>query len=153
MRPPRLLVARVSAGLVVALALWSWPVPPPHPIARPFIAPATPYASGHRGIDIRADEGVEVRSPADGIVHFAGFVVDRPVVSIRHAGGVLSSFEPVEPLVATGDRVERGQVIGILLAGHCTTPCVHLGARIDGEYVNPLLFLGGLEHAVLYPLE
>jgi murein DD-endopeptidase MepM/ murein hydrolase activator NlpD len=65
---------------------------------------------------------------------------------------VLSSFEPVEPLVAIGDRVARGDVIGILLPGHCATPCLHLGARIDGEYVNPLLFLGGLEHAVLYPL-
>lgn len=148
MRPPRALV-----GVAVALALWAWPVPAPHPIARPYVAPATPYAAGHRGIDIRSSAGVEVRAPADGVVHFAGFVVDRPVISIRHAGGVISSFEPVEPLVATGDRVQRGDVIGILLPGHCASPCLHLGARVDGEYVNPLLFLGGLEHSVLYPLE
>jgi murein DD-endopeptidase MepM/ murein hydrolase activator NlpD len=144
---------RVLASAAVALALWMWPVPAPHTLARPYIAPATPYAAGHRGIDIRSSDGVEVRAPADGIVHFAGFVVDRPVVSIRHPGGVVSSFEPVEPLVATGDRVERGEVVGILLPGHCASPCLHLGARVDGEYVNPLLFLGGLEHAVLYPLE
>lgn len=143
---------RVLAVLAVAAALWSWPVPAPHPLARPYVAPATPYASGHRGIDIRSPAGTEVRAPADGIVHFAGFVVDRYVISIQHAGGVLSSFEPVEPLVATGDRVERGEVIGILLPGHCATPCLHLGARVDGEYVNPLLFLGGLERAILYPL-
>ncbi|WP_395640641.1 M23 family metallopeptidase [Pseudolysinimonas sp.] len=148
MRPPRALV-----GLAVALALWAWPVPGPHTLARPYIAPATPYSAGHRGIDIRATAGVEVLAPADGVVHFAGFVVDRPVISIRHSGGVLSSFEPVEPLVATGDRVRRGDVIGVLLPGHCSTPCLHLGARIDGEYVNPLLFLGGLDHAILYPLE
>jgi murein DD-endopeptidase MepM/ murein hydrolase activator NlpD len=148
MRPPRALV-----GAAVALALWAWPVPAPHTLARPFVAPATPYAAGHRGIDIRAAGGVEVRAPDDGVVHFAGFVVDRPVISIRHPGGVLSSFEPVEPLVATGDRVARGDVIGVLLPGHCASPCLHLGARIDGEYVNPLLFLGGLDHAVLYPLE
>ena len=116
------------------------------------IAPPTPYASGHRGLDVRAAAGAEVRAPDDGVVHFAGFVVDRPVVSLRHAGGVLSSFEPVEPLVATGDRVARGQVIGTLLPGHCASPCLHLGARVDGGYVNPLLFLGGLDHAVLYPL-
>lgn len=145
---PRLVVAAL-----VAATLWSWPVAAPHPLARPFIAPATPYAAGHRGIDIRAPAGSEVRAPADGTVHFAGFVVDRPVLSIRHAGGVLSSFEPVEPLVATGDPVRRGQVVGILQAGHCATACLHLGARVDGGYVNPLLFLGGLEHAVLYPLE
>ena len=153
MRPPRLLAAIAVAATFVAQALWAWPVPPPHSLARPFIAPATPYAAGHRGIDIRASAGVEVRAPADGVVHFAGFVVDRPVISIRHAGGVLSSFEPVEPLVATGDRVERGDVVGILLPGHCASPCLHLGARIDGEYVNPLLFLVGLERAVLYPMD
>ncbi|MEO8528081.1 MAG: M23 family metallopeptidase [Pseudolysinimonas sp.] len=143
---------RLLVGLLVA-ALWAWPVPSPHVLARPYVAPATPYSTGHRGIDIRADLGTEVRSPADGVVHFAGVVVDRPVISIEHARGVLSSFEPVQPLVATGDRVTRGEVIGILLAGHCATPCLHLGARIDGEYVNPLLFLGGLERAVLYPLD
>jgi murein DD-endopeptidase MepM/ murein hydrolase activator NlpD len=144
---------RVLATVLVAAALWSWPVAAPHPIARPFVAPETPYAAGHRGLDVRAPAGSEVRAPADGVVHFAGFVVDRPVISIRHAGGVLSSFEPVEPLVATGDRVRRGDVIGMLLPGHCATPCLHLGARVDGGYVNPLLFLGGLDHAVLYPLE
>ncbi len=144
---------RILATALVAAALWSWPVAAPHPIARPFVAPETPYAAGHRGLDVRASAGAEVRAPADGVVHFAGFVVDRPVISLRHAGGVLSSFEPVEPLVATGDRVARGEVIGILLPGHCATPCLHLGARVDGGYVNPLLFLGGLDHAVLYPLE
>lgn len=146
-------VATLAVVFALAAPLWSWPVPAPHPIARPFIAPETPYSAGHRGIDIGADAGVEVRAPAAGVVHFAGFVVDRPVISIRHAGGVLSSFEPIEPVVATGDHVVRGEVIGILLPGHCATPCLHLGARIDGGYVNPLLFLGGLEHAVLYPLE
>ncbi len=148
MRPPRAL-----AGIAVVLAIWAWPVPAPHTLARPYIAPATPYSAGHRGIDIRSPAGTEVRAPADGVVHFAGVVVDRPVISIRHAGGVLSSFEPVEPFVATGDRVRRGEVIGVLLPGHCASPCLHLGARVDGEYVNPLLFLGGLDHAVLYPLD
>lgn len=144
---------RILASALVAATLWSWPVAAPHPIARPFVAPETPYSAGHRGVDVRAPAGSEVRAPADGVVHFAGFVVDRPVLSIRHSGGVLSSFEPVEPLVATGDRVERGQVVGLLLPGHCTTPCLHLGARVDGGYVNPLLFLGGLDHAILYPLD
>jgi murein DD-endopeptidase MepM/ murein hydrolase activator NlpD len=149
-----LLVAAVPAPAIGSTSdpIWAWPVDPPHPIARPFLAPPTPYASGHRGLDIRAGPGTEVRAPASGVVHFAGFVVDRPVISIRHAGGVLSSFEPVEPFVATGDRVTRGQVIGMLLPGHCDGGCLHLGARVDGGYVNPLLFLGGLEHAVLYPL-
>ena len=136
----------------VPSARWWWPVAAPHPIARPYLAPATAYGAGHRGVDIRAPAGVLVRAPADGIVHFAGFVVDRPVLSIAHAGGVLSGFEPVEASVAAGDRVRRGQVVGVLLAGHCAMSCLHLGARVDGEYVNPLLFLGDVPRAVLLPV-
>jgi murein DD-endopeptidase MepM/ murein hydrolase activator NlpD len=65
---------------------------------------------------------------------------------------VLSSFEPVTATVAAGDRVRRGQVIGVLLAGHCSGSCLHLGARIAGQYVNPLLFLGDVPRAVLLPV-
>jgi murein DD-endopeptidase MepM/ murein hydrolase activator NlpD len=161
--------AAVLAALALALALggaaapaaawarvtappsWTWPVAPPHPIARPYLAPPTPYGAGHRGVDIRAPAGAPVLAPADGVVHFVGVVVDRPVLSIAHAGGVLSSFEPVTSPLHAGDVVQRGEVVGVLLPGHCAEPCLHLGARVDGEYVNPLVFLGGVPHAVLYP--
>jgi murein DD-endopeptidase MepM/ murein hydrolase activator NlpD len=73
------------------------------------------------------------------------------VLSIAHGNGVLSSFEPVSTTLVAGDRVARGQAIGVLLPGHCSSPCLHLGARIDGEYVNPLLFLGGVPWSVLLP--
>lgn len=139
-------------ALLLALALWAWPLPPPHPVIRPFEAPPTPYAAGHRGIDVAAAVGSEVRAPAAGVVRFAGVVVDRPLVSLDHGGGVISTLEPVEPSVATGDRVERGDVVGVLVAGHCAAGCLHLGARVAGGYVNPLLFLGGVPRAVLYPL-
>ncbi len=143
---------RRLASLVTAAALWAWPIASPHPIARPYLAPATPYAAGHRGVDIRAGEGAEVRAPADGVVHFAGVVVGRPVLSIDHGGGVLSSYEPVETSLQEGDAVVRGQVVGILRGGHCATAtCLHFGVRIHGQYVSPLLFLGGQPRAVLLP--
>jgi murein DD-endopeptidase MepM/ murein hydrolase activator NlpD len=145
-------VRRLATAALAVAALWSWPIAAPHPIARPYLAPATPYASGHRGIDIRAAAGDEVRAPADGIVHFAGIVVDRPVLSIDQGGGVLSSYEPVVTSLQEGDVVRRGQVIGELLPGHCTSgACLHFGVRIHGEYVSPLLFLGGQPRAVLLP--
>jgi murein DD-endopeptidase MepM/ murein hydrolase activator NlpD len=154
-RPVRLLLRAAAITVLVAAGspAWVWPVPAPHPIVKPYLAPATPYSAGHRGIDIAADAGTPVRAPAEGVVHFAGFVVDRPVLSIRHPDGTLSSFEPVEPAVEAGDPVARGQVIGVLLAGHCATPCLHLGARIDGEYISPLLLLGGLPRAILLPMD
>src|SRR5690606_30042213 len=80
---------------------------------------------------------------------FAGPVAGRPVLSIEHSGGLVSSFEPVEPLVATGDAVERGQQIGVLQPGHVAGQWrLHLGARLHGEYVDPLTLLG-VERPVL----
>ncbi len=146
--------ASVPAAAVPAaaqLGTWTWPVSAARALVRPFVAPAGPYAPGHRGIDIRAPGGAPVLAPDDGVVHFAGFVVDRPVLSIEHTGGVLSSYGPVQTALVAGDRVARGQVIGTLLPGHCASPCLHLGARVDGQYVNPLLFLGGVGWSVLYP--
>ncbi|WP_052129182.1 murein hydrolase activator EnvC family protein [Clavibacter michiganensis] len=134
---------------------WAWPVNPPHVVTRPFEAPATAYGPGHRGIDIAADPGTEVRAVADGTVSFAGVVVDRPVVSVQHAGGLVSSVEPVVPAVAPGDVVRAGQVIGTVAAEprHEPSGGVHLGARLHGEYVDPALLLAALRHAVLLPLD
>ncbi|RIJ51801.1 M23 family peptidase [Clavibacter lycopersici] len=134
---------------------WAWPVDPPHTVTRPFEAPATPYGPGHRGIDIAVEPGAEVRAPADGTVSFAGVVVDRPVVSVQHADGFVSSVEPVVPLVAAGDHVVAGQVIGTLAAEprHEPDGGLHLGARLHGAYVDPALLLAALRHAVLLPLD
>ncbi|QYH35767.1 M23 family metallopeptidase [Salinibacterium sp. M195] len=130
---------------------WDWPVAPPHPIIRPYLAPETPYSAGHRGIDIDSGSSSDVRAPSDGIVHFAGTVVDRPVLSIRHPGGFITSYEPVTTTLARGDVVVRGEVVGQLQAGHCARPCLHLGVRLDGEYVSPLIYLGGIPRAILLP--
>lgn len=131
---------------------WSWPVSPPRMIVRPYIAPPTPYAAGHRGIDVGPGDGLpQVYSPDDGVVHFVGVVVDRPVLSIRHSGGLISSYEPVGTELVVGDEVRRGEVVGVLQAGHCSRPCLHFGVRRHGEYLSPLNFLGGIPHSVLLP--
>jgi murein DD-endopeptidase MepM/ murein hydrolase activator NlpD len=120
-------------------------------IARPFIAPETPYAAGHRGLDLTAPGGTTIRSPSDGVVHFSGTVVDRPVLSIEHSGDLISSFEPVESPLVAGAVVHRGEPVGTLLAGHCASPCLHWGVRLHGEYVSPLNYLGGIPRSVLLP--
>jgi murein DD-endopeptidase MepM/ murein hydrolase activator NlpD len=134
-------------------ARWSWPIAPPHPLIRPFIAPLTPFAAGHRGIDIAATVGAPLIAPADGVVYFAGVVVDRSVLSIRHDGGLMSSFEPVLSTLAAGSTVTRGLTVGSVMPGHCAAVCVHFGVRLHGEYVSPLNYLRGVEHAVLLPTE
>ncbi|HEU4850221.1 MAG TPA: M23 family metallopeptidase [Terrimesophilobacter sp.] len=144
-----------SSGTVTATAsgstTWVWPLDPPHTVARPFIAPATPYSSGHRGIDLHGAVGSAVYAPAGGVVHFSGFVVDRPVISIRHPGGLVSSFEPVISKLVAGTVVHRGDTIGALQSGHCGAPCLHFGVRLHGEYVSPLGYLGGIPRSVLLP--
>jgi murein DD-endopeptidase MepM/ murein hydrolase activator NlpD len=142
--------AQAATGVT---APWSWPIAPPHPVIRPFIAPLTRYAAGHRGIDIASTVGGPVIAPDDGVVYFAGVVVDRPVLSIRHDGGLMSSFEPVVSTLAAGSAVTRGLTVGTVVEGHCANPCVHFGARLHGQYVSPLNYLLGVRHAVLLPTE
>ena len=130
---------------------WSWPTPGAKAVTRPYLAPATPYGPGHRGVDLEAVV-THIYAPADGVVHFAGVVVDRPVLSISHDRGILSSYEPVTTTLVAGDIVHRGDIIGELQPGHCQVVlCLHFGVRIGGEYVSPLLFLGGVPRAVLLP--
>src|SRR5690625_6791372 len=83
-----------------------------------------PWSAAHRGIDIRATAN-QVVAPHPGEVTFIGVVVDRPVVTIRHPNGLLSSFEPVESDLAVGDAVSRGATIGHISADaqHCEVGC------------------------------
>jgi murein DD-endopeptidase MepM/ murein hydrolase activator NlpD len=104
-------------------------------------------------VDLAAPIGSEVVAPAAGVVHYAGWVGDRFLVAIDHGAGVISSIEPIEPSVATGAEVGRGEPIGRVAEGaHCVPGCVHFGVRVDGVYVSPLLMLGGLPRSVLLPL-
>lgn len=131
---------------------WAWPTEAPILVEAPFRAPATPYAAGHRGVDLRASSGEPVRAPAEGVVSFAGMVAGRPVVSIDHGAGLVSSMEPVDASVVEGDAVTAGSAIGAVASGgHCEDRCVHLGVRLHGEYVSPMLYLGGVPRAVLLP--
>lgn len=131
---------------------WAWPIPAPRVITQPFIAPATAYSAGHRGIDLRTTPGQAVIAPTSGTVHFAGTVVDRPLLTLRHPGGLLSSYEPLSSTLTEGTAVARGDPIGtVAIGGHCGDSCLHLGVRLDGQYVSPLAYLGGIPRAVLLP--
>jgi murein DD-endopeptidase MepM/ murein hydrolase activator NlpD len=55
--------------------------------------------------------------------------------------------------VAPGTIVAAGDPIGTVASGgHCAAECAHFGVRVDGEYVSPFLFLGGLPRSVLLPM-
>ena len=75
------MIRRIGVVALCALALpvaaaqaWTWPAD--GPVLRPFsFDRAHPYAAGqHRGIDLGAPSGADVRAPAGGTVTFTGTV-------------------------------------------------------------------------------
>lgn len=152
---PALVVSAVPVVPVVFAvdrpALWHPPLGQPFRVSTPYRAPPTPYAAGHRGIDLPAAVGDEVFAPVSGTVSFVGTVVDRPVLSIRVGLRTVVSLEPIEaPGLVAGDSVVRGRPLGAVASGgHCDAVCVHLGVRVDGAYVNPMGFF--VEKPVLLP--
>jgi hypothetical protein len=112
-------------------------------ILRPFDRPTSMFGVGHRGVDLQAAELDLVRSPISGEVHFAGYVVDRPVITIS-TGSILMSMEPVDSFRFKGDRILRGEIIGIVArGGHCDQRCLHVGVRrINSRYyLDPIPYL------------
>ncbi|MCW2699180.1 MAG: Peptidase [Blastococcus sp.] len=126
-----------------AQALWTTPVPASH-VTRPFQPPQNPFGAGHRGVDLSGSPRTQVLAAGDGVVVFAGMVAGRPVVSIDHADGLRTTYEPVDPSVAAGTRVTRGSPIGTLAAGHDRCPvsaCLHWGLRRGQAYLDPMTLL------------
>jgi murein DD-endopeptidase MepM/ murein hydrolase activator NlpD len=113
-------------------------------VTRPFDELPHRYAAGHRGVDLRGSPGVAVLAAGDGVVAFAGMVAGRPVVSIDHADGLRTTYEPVSPSVGAGRRVARGSPIGTLVPGHVGCPvtaCLHWGLRRAETYLDPLTLM------------
>ena len=112
----------IAVVLFAALALvpsasgWSWPVD--GPVLRPFVSGDDPYGSGqHRGIDIGAPSGAEVRAPATGIVAFAGQVPrEGRCLTIRTEDGYSVTLVHLGSIaVGVGTAVAEGEVVGTIV--------------------------------------
>lgn len=122
-----------------------WPLAPPVRVVRPFDPPPRPWLRGHRGVDLAAAPAAPVRSTAAGVVVYAGPVAGRGVVSVAHADGLRTTYEPVRPVVAVGATVVAGQPLATLEPGHRGCPeraCLHWGLRDGSHYLDPLLLFG-----------
>lgn len=94
----------------------------------------------HRGLDLRGAEGSPIHACADGVVALVdNLYFSGNAVYINHGDGVFSSYLHMsKPLVTPGERVKRGQVIGLVGAtGRVTGPHLHLGLVVQGEAVDP----------------
>ncbi len=101
--------------------------------------------SPHTGADYSATPGTPVRAVADGSVamaeeHFFG----GKTVFLNHGAGLISmSMHLSEILVANGDRVSAGQVIGeVGSTGRVSGPHLHFGLRWRGARIDPSVLIG-----------
>lgn len=126
----------------------AWPVSGPATLIRRFDAPASKWAAGHRGVDLAAATGSEVRSAAPGVVSFSGVVAGRPVVTVSHPGSgtppLRTTYLPVAGTLPVGTPVSAGMTVGRLVpgVGHCADGCLHWGLLRGDRYIDPLALLG-----------
>lgn len=102
-------------------------------------------AAMHPGIDLAGPLGTPVYATADG-------VVDRSewnnggygnLIEITHGQGIQTRFGHLsQRLVQAGQRIHRGQLIGLMgSTGRSTGSHLHYEVRIDGRPVNPIPFM------------
>ncbi len=122
---------------------WRWPLAGPVQVTRTFAPGPTPYAPGHRGIDLAGAPGQLVLAAGAGRVSYAGLLAGRGVVVVVH-GALRTTYEPVAATVHTGETVTAGEMIGSLLVGHegcAAAACLHWGLLRGQTYLDPARLL------------
>ncbi len=101
--------------------------------------------SWHSGLDVAAAQGTPIKAPAGGIITFAkpDLYLTGGTVLIDHGMGVSSNFLHLSRLdVKVGDRVEQGQIIGLVgMTGRATGPHMHWGMNWLKVRIDPQLLL------------
>ncbi len=117
-----------------------------HPIRR------TPYF--HRGVDLAAPDGAEVRAAADGVVETATTAYKAnpesgTVVVIDHGRGLKTLYAHLGVLMShDGQKVRRGEVVArVGMSGVTTGPHVHFEVWRDGQQIDPASIVAGLAQA------
>lgn len=131
-----------------------WPLSPRPVVLRRFEQPRSQWSSGHRGVDLSGAVGEPVLSAGEGVVAFSGVIAGRGVITVRHPGGLRTTYEPVDQRLASATVVHQGDPIGVISStpGHWVPlSCLHWGAIAGGIYRDPLSLLS-LGRPILLPL-
>ena len=121
-------------------------------ITSPFglrINPITGKPEFHLGVDIANRWGTPIRTPADGKVVRAGYCgLMGKCVEIDHGNGIQTYYGHLSKiLVHRGERVKRGEIIGLMgSTGRSTGPHLHYAVKFKGKIVNPQIFLEALKN-------
>lgn len=141
-----------SAGDRAVTSMWGWPLAGQPRVVDGFDPPEQRWLAGHRGIDLAGIAGEPVLAVDAGVVAYSGDIAGVGIVSVDHASGLRSTYQPVSERVVVGTRVARGDRLGRLdTGGHCLlVDCLHLGARRgQHHYVDPLPLLQPVELSLL----
>jgi murein DD-endopeptidase MepM/ murein hydrolase activator NlpD len=108
------------------------------------IDPLAKKKSFHPGIDFRGHTGDPIKATADGIVKKASrnSILGRHVI-LLHGNGFETIFAHMhKTLVSKGDKVTRGQVIGLIgNTGRSTGSHLHYTMRYQGKTIDPTKYL------------
>ncbi len=99
----------------------------------------------HKGVDIVAPLGTPVRAAADGLVTAAGRMAGYgSMIHLAHGYGLGTRYGHLSRVLVTpGQRVKRGDVIGLVgSTGRSTGPHLHYEVFRTGNQVDPRRYLG-----------
>ena len=137
--------AAVSRAAHDTPRLWdsAFVAPRPSRITSPFGGGRTfngAVTSRHMGTDFAGAVGTPVRAANRGVVRLVDrFYLGGNVIYVDHGDGIVTAYLHLSrQLVAAGDTVARGQVIGHVGAtGRVTGPHLHLIARFGAITIDP----------------
>ena len=104
----------------------------------------------HAGIDLGGRRGTSVVAAADGRIIDAGwFGGHGRSIRVQHADGIVTVYSHLRRvLVREGQRVTRGEVIGLMgSTGRSTGPHLHFEVRRNNVPMDPLELLQRSRHA------
>ncbi len=108
------------------------------------VSPGGIGSTYHEGLDIASSYGNPVYATANGRITQAGWVNGYGyLVEIDHGNGIKTRYGHNSALlVSVGDQVVQGQTISLIgSTGNSTGPHCHYEVRVNGEAVDPTLFL------------
>jgi murein DD-endopeptidase MepM/ murein hydrolase activator NlpD len=153
--PDSALQARIARERALALEASRRAHATPRLWSAPFLRPRTsrmtsPFAAGrevngvwrstHSGMDIAGRKGDPVRVSNRGVVALVGdFFYGGNSIFVIHGTGLMTAYHHLSRvLVAVGDTVARGQIIGRVGAtGRVTGPHLHWGAQYGSISFDP----------------
>jgi murein DD-endopeptidase MepM/ murein hydrolase activator NlpD len=110
----------------------------------PRISPFTEKPAWHDGLDIGAAPNAPVQASALGRVTSVGF--DQKlghIVRLDHGYGIETVYGHLaKPLVKEGQRVKRGEVVGLVgNSGLSTGPHLHYMVKVSGQAIDPKKYI------------